>query len=121
MTIDHYIETQKPEIQAILKPLRAMILKASPKMQEKLNYGVPFYYYHGRWFCYVCFIKSRKQVELSFINGQELSNEQGILEFYGRQSTASVVFRNREDVDKQREAVREILQEALIIGDLKKK
>jgi uncharacterized protein YdhG (YjbR/CyaY superfamily) len=40
-TIDDYIATYPPEVQAILEKIRALIREAAPDAQEAMKYGIP--------------------------------------------------------------------------------
>jgi len=46
-TVDAYIAAQPPERQSKLKQLRKIILKAAPKAEESISYGMPAYKLHG--------------------------------------------------------------------------
>ena len=48
--VSNYISGFPPEIQLILKKLRAVIKKAAPKADERISYGLPFYEYGGKGF-----------------------------------------------------------------------
>lgn len=45
-SIDQYIKSCPKEIQAKLEQLRKTILKAAPKVQEKISYGMPAFYFY---------------------------------------------------------------------------
>jgi len=46
-TIDEYISFYPPNIQEILKELRATIKAAAPEAEEIISYQMPAYRYHG--------------------------------------------------------------------------
>ena len=46
--VDEYIALAPKEVQAKLKELRATIMAAAPNAQERISYGMPYYYYKGR-------------------------------------------------------------------------
>ncbi len=46
-TIDQYIATFPPDIQAILQKIRATVSKALPKAQEKISYRIPAFWHDG--------------------------------------------------------------------------
>ena len=46
--VDEYIALAPKEVQAKLKKLRATIMAAAPNAQERISYGMPYYYYKGR-------------------------------------------------------------------------
>lgn len=47
-TVDEYIASAPQQAQTKAAQMRALILKAAPKAQEKLSYGMPYYSYNGR-------------------------------------------------------------------------
>lgn len=47
-TVDEFITSYPPEIQAVLKKVRAAIEKAAPKAEETINYGIPTFRLNGR-------------------------------------------------------------------------
>lgn len=47
-TVDEFITSYPPEIQAVLKKVRAAIKKAAPKAEETINYGIPTFRLNGR-------------------------------------------------------------------------
>src|SRR5690348_9575338 len=47
-TIDGYISTFPPHIQAILENVRQAIRKAAPEATETISYGIPAFDLHGK-------------------------------------------------------------------------
>lgn len=56
-TIDEYIATFPPDIQAILQKIRATIAKAIPKAQEKISYRIPAFVLDGDIIYFAAFKK----------------------------------------------------------------
>ena len=46
--VDEYIALSPKEVQDKLQELRENIKSAAPKAQERISYGMPYYYYKGR-------------------------------------------------------------------------
>jgi uncharacterized protein YdhG (YjbR/CyaY superfamily) len=46
--VDENIALSPKEVQDKLKELRWIIKSAAPKAQERISYGMPYYYYKGR-------------------------------------------------------------------------
>jgi uncharacterized protein YdhG (YjbR/CyaY superfamily) len=46
--VDAYIAAAPKETQRKLKELRAVIKKTAPDAEERLSYGMPYYFYNGR-------------------------------------------------------------------------
>jgi hypothetical protein len=80
-------------------------------LMAKIRYGLPFYYGKS-WICYLSPQKSGA-IELSFLRGNELSNEQGLLESKGRKQVKSIVLENIKKTDEN--AIKEIIMEAIIL------
>ena len=47
MTIDDYIAGYPPEVRSILEEIRRTIRKAAPEAEEKINYQMPAFTFHG--------------------------------------------------------------------------
>jgi uncharacterized protein YdhG (YjbR/CyaY superfamily) len=56
-TIDEYIATFPPDIQAILQKIRATIAQALPKAQEKISYRMPAFVQDGDVIYFAAFKK----------------------------------------------------------------
>lgn len=56
--------------------IRELLLEASPRMHERLRYGVPFFD-HRSWLAYFSLQKGR--LILAFLQGQDLLDPEGLL------------------------------------------
>jgi hypothetical protein len=84
-------------------------------LQAKIRFKIPFYY--GRsWICYLNPLKSGK-VELVFIRGNELSDDQNILDHKDRKQVRGVEFGNLHEI--QNSLIMEVIQEALFLDETK--
>ncbi|MEN0049842.1 MAG: DUF1801 domain-containing protein [Bacteroidota bacterium] len=102
-------EGQQREILLYLHQLLTMDLG----LESKIRYRIPFYY--GRsWICYTNPVK-KEGIELVFLRGNELSNEQGLLESKGRKQVLGVTFRKLTDIPE--ETLFEVLQEAILLDE----
>jgi len=82
-------------------------------LMAKIRFQIPFYY--GRsWICYLNPNK-RKEVELAFIRGNELSNAQGLLETRGRKQVTSIELKRTKDIPE--EVILEIIHEAILLDE----
>lgn len=114
--VEDYIRERPEPQRGLLLRLRQMMFAASPRMREKIRYKVPFYDC-PRWFCYTNPLKSGG-VEVGFLRGNELSNEQGLLEARDRRTIRGVTLMNFDDLARKEEALLEIIQEALLLEEL---
>jgi uncharacterized protein YdhG (YjbR/CyaY superfamily) len=105
--------------------LRSIILEAEPRLQEKLSYGVPYFFHHRR----VCFIwpaslipggyapkdPITSKVTLGMCYGNLLSNDQGLLEKGDRKQVYTINFTSAAEINDQ--VIREIILEAVLVDD----
>ena len=87
------------------------LITSYPEITYKIRYRVPFYYQKS-WICYLN-PKKNEGVELAFIRANELSNENGLLDFKDRTQVAGVTFYNIKEIND--EAVLEVLEEAFLL------
>lgn len=55
--VDEYIKTSPKEIRSKLVQLRKIIKTATPKAEERISYGIPYYSYNGRLAYFAAFKK----------------------------------------------------------------
>jgi len=90
------------------------LFTADLNLTGKMRFKIPFYY--GKtWICYLNPIKE-KGIELAFIRGNELSNDQGLLQKKGRKQVAGIDFFKVKDINMK--ILNEIIQEALILDEM---
>lgn len=89
------------------------LISDHPGITTKISYGLPFYY-RKSWICYLNPLK-KGGVEFAFTRGNELSNEQGLLESKGRKQVWSVSFNNPDEIPEK--TIEEILQEAILLDE----
>ncbi|HMO39915.1 MAG TPA: DUF1801 domain-containing protein [Saprospiraceae bacterium] len=89
------------------------LIAAYPEVSAKMRYKIPFYY-RKSWVCYLNPIGTDR-VELVFLRGNELSNEQRLLESRGRKQVLGVIFEQVADIPDV--VLHEILQEAFLVDE----
>ncbi len=82
----------------------------------KIRYKIPFYY-RKSWICYLNPVKNGG-IELAFIRANELSNDNGLLDFKGRRQVASVEIVDLSELPIQ--SIHETIKESLLLDDLVK-
>lgn len=97
---------------AILSHLHELLMN-HPSMVTKIRYNIPFYYQKS-WICYLNPLKNGA-VELVFLRANELSNEQGALQFNGRKQVAGLSYYSPQDIDEN--LLLEILGEAILLDE----
>ena len=80
-------------------------------MIDKLKYQIAFYYQKS-WICYLNPSKTGG-VEFAFVRGNELSNQNALLESKGRKQVYSVTYEQVTDVAL--DLLNEVMQEAILL------
>jgi len=115
--IDDFFSNQTPEIRQVLQYIRQLLLVAHPKMREKFMYSNTLFFICLDYVCYFGKIHKTKGVEIGFVKGFMLSNEQGLLEDKGRKLIRGVTVRNLQEFRAIEDAFLEIVQEAILINE----
>jgi hypothetical protein len=122
-TVEDFVAALPRDEKIIVNRLRSLILETDPRIQEKLSYGVPYFFRHRR----ICFlwpasaipyesgkVKERtSKVDFGFCYGNQLSNEQGLLLAEGRKQVYVIRLSSFSEIDEQ--AFQEIIQEAVLL------
>jgi len=108
--VQNFILGHSGNEQKIMLYLDSLIM-SFPGITGKIKYRIPFYY-RKSWICYLNPTKNGA-VEFAFPRGNELSNEQGLLDSKGRKQVFSVEFSKLEEIPEP--TLLEIIQEAIIL------
>lgn len=109
--VEAFILEKEGNQQLVLQFLHEL-MQSHPEVTNKIRYKVPFYYLKS-WICYLNPTKKPVGIEMVFLRGNELSNEQGLLEHKGRKQVAGITFQTVEDIPV--ESLLEIIQEAILL------
>jgi hypothetical protein len=71
---DQYFLKHEEPIRSCLQFLRAHILKQDTSVREKWQYGMPFYYYDDKRFCYLWVHRKMKQPYLGIVEGARVNH-----------------------------------------------
>lgn len=82
-------------------------------LEPKLRYGIPFYF-RKSWICYLSPLKDSK-IELAFLRGNELSNEQGLLEAKNRKMVKGIELSDLKSIAIR--PLKEIIHEAILVDE----
>ena len=74
-----YLQKEEP-IQSCLVALRDYILDFDPQITEAWKYGMPFFCYKGKMFCYLWVHKKYKQPYLGIVEGKLIEHSDLLLE-----------------------------------------
>ncbi len=66
---EDYILKQANPYKMILLHLQAVIESVIPELDLKFKYGLPFYYFNGKPFCYMNVSRKKGYVDLGFAKG----------------------------------------------------
>ena len=111
--VEAFIIEREGSQQVILQFLHDLLM-STPEVTNKIRYKIPFYY-RKSWICYLSPIKKTQGIELAFIRGNELSNEQGLLEAKGRKQVMGVTFHSVDEIPIT--TLLEVIQEAIYLDD----
>lgn len=89
------------------------MLMSFPEIESKIRYRVPFYF-RKSWICY-CNPLKNDRIELAFLRANEMSNEQGLLNFKDRKQVAGIEFGSIKEIPH--ETLWEVIQEAILLDD----
>jgi hypothetical protein len=78
--VDQYFSQKEEPVKSCLLTLRHYVLRFHHDLTEEWKYGMPFYYYHGKMFCYLWVHKKYKQPYIGIVEGGRLNHHQLIQE-----------------------------------------
>ncbi len=110
--VEDFIHTLPKEQRQIALQLHELMM-SNPEVTSKIRFKIPFYY-RKSWICYINPLK-KGGVDFVFTRGNELSNEQGILDGEGRKQVRGIVIHSPDELPI--DALEEVIQEALILDE----
>lgn len=116
MSVEHFILGLKGRQKAIVIFLHQRLTNHHD-LQPKIRYKVPMYF-NRKWVCYLNPIKGNG-IELAFLRGNQLSNEQGLLNKKDRKMVAGIDLYSVDSIPER--VIDEIIQEALLLEELDSK
>lgn len=120
LSVEDFLENQPPHLQQLMERLRVLILKTHPKIREHLEINTPMYKVKQD-VCYFGKVHPVKGLEVCFLRGFQMSNEQGLLESKGRKFIHGLTLVDIHDLKSKETAFLEILNEALILDEINEK
>jgi hypothetical protein len=70
--LDIYYSRQDEPVKAVLLALKAIILSQDKDITNEWKYGMPFFCYRGKMFCYLWVHKKLGQPYIGFVEGRHL-------------------------------------------------
>lgn len=77
--IDAYFYSQPEPLQGTLLALKNIIMKHDDHIRCEIKYGMPFFTFHGKMFCYLWLRKQTQQPYIGFVEGKHM-NENDLLQ-----------------------------------------
>ncbi|SDF39305.1 protein of unknown function (DU1801) [Mucilaginibacter pineti] len=107
--LDNFYLQQPEPTQGCLLALREIILKQDKNITAEWKYGMPFFCYKGKMFCYLWVHKKYKQPYIGLVEGQRFNHPSLIVE--NRSRMKIILFNANEDLPV--EIIEHILNNAL--------
>lgn len=109
--IDNYFLNKEEPVKGCLLFLREFIPAFDSNITEAWKYGMPFYCYKGKMFCYLWVDKKTHNPYLGIVDGNKIDHPLLVIEKRARMKT--IQFDARQDVSV--DTIREILGMALAL------
>lgn len=109
--IDNYFLQQPEAYKSYLQAMREMILRYDSDITEAWKYGMPFYCYKGKMFCYLWTHKKYKQPYLGIVEGERINHPLLIIEKRARMKI--LLLDPEKDIPVK--TIRSLLKEVLAI------
>ncbi len=67
--LESFYEQQEDSLRSFMLAMSALILSQDQGITNELKYGMPFFSYKGKMFCYLWFHKKHRQPYIGFVEG----------------------------------------------------
>src|SRR5687767_1609714 len=78
--VDNYYFKQPEPFRSCLLALKEIILAQDKEITNELKYGMPFFCYKGKMFCYIWVHKKLRQPYLGIVEGKRIEHPDLIIE-----------------------------------------
>ncbi|MBL7705081.1 MAG: DUF1801 domain-containing protein [Taibaiella sp.] len=68
--LENFYEQQEDPLRSLMLAMRRLILSQDKEITNELKYGMPFFCYKGKMFCYLWFHKKYRQPYIGFVEGR---------------------------------------------------
>jgi Domain of unknown function (DU1801) len=107
--IDQFYQSQQEPIKSCLLALSAIILQQDKEVSAEWKYGMPFFCYKGKMFCYLWVHKKYPQPYIGVVEGKHIDHPDLLTE---KRSRIKIMLFN-PDEDLPIKTIETILQQAL--------
>jgi hypothetical protein len=115
MTVQNFIATRDYPQREIMTILRSWIRDLGPHTTEKISHAVPTFSFYGQ-LCYLA-PTTDSGVDLAFVKGYGIDDEDKFLESKGRKQIRSRTFYSVAELEEFEEPVRRLLNQAAILNE----
>lgn len=98
--IDNYYYSKEEPIKSCLLYLRSYILGLDNNISEAWKYGMPFFCYNDKMFCYLWVHKKHKQPYIGIVEGEKINHPELLTEKRARMKILLVNAENDIPVNK---------------------
>lgn len=109
--IDNYFLQAEEPFKSCLQFLRAHILGLDKNITEAWQYGMPFFFYNGKKFCYLWIHKKHKMPYIGIVDGKKINHPDLLLEKRARMK----IFLLDPSKDMPVRKINAILKEVLVL------
>jgi hypothetical protein len=109
LNLTNFYLNQEEPTKSCLLALRDIILKQDAEITNELKYGMPFFCYKGKMFCYLWVHKKFKQPYIGIVEGNRFDHPELLIE---KRSRMKIMLFNPNN-DLPIETIQSILQQAL--------
>jgi len=95
--VDHYFNALTEPSRSCLLYLRDFVLGFSDKITEQRKNNTPFYYFNGKWFCFISFHPKTLKIYVSFVEGFKIEHPKLVSE--GRKKMKIFPIDPEQDID----------------------
>lgn len=110
---EDYILRQSPDFQEILYYVISVIEKELPDAELLFKWGVPYFYWKKKPFCYLAPNKKKQFVDVGFAKGFQLQRNQAVLVDENRNTVKSLRYFKLDSVDDF--VLRDVIREAKLL------
>lgn len=107
--LENFYHQQTEPNKSCLLALREIILSQHADIESVWKYGLPFFYFKGKMFCYLWIHKKYKQPYIGIVKGNQIEHPNLLLE---KRKQIKILLVNPEE-DFEIDFINEILQKAI--------
>lgn len=112
-TIQNFYLFESEPVSSCLLALKAIILAYDQNLEASMKYGMPFFYYKGKMFCYLWVDKKLKLPYIGMVDGNKIDHP--LLVADKRSRIKIITFQPNEDLPI--DTIKEILKLGIAISE----